>query len=206
MTELFERSFHDPRPRRLPHRTAAALAAAAMAAVLVGCSVIQRGTQSGDNPVELIQADHNSFTDTTKVRTALIPLVGGVEMYAGFRFLGRSMRDSPEEVYIVFQETSPTPRWHNPVGRALELVLDDSTRVRYDETQYLSDTLSGDSRITLKVVEWVWVTLPAPEFEQIASAEKVEGKLSRTTFDFDDRHRGALRALARRLKPDSTAP
>jgi hypothetical protein len=206
MIEQFERSFHDWSPRRARGWGVAILAAAALA-TLAACSAIQRvGSQSRDEPRELVQVDYNSFTDTTKVRTVLVPLVSGLEMYAGFRHPGRAMRESPREVYIVFQETSPAPRWGNPVGRALELVLDDSTRVRYDETAYLSDTLSGEGRLTFKVVEWVWVTLPAPEFQQIASAEKVEGKLSRTSFDFDARHRGALRALARRLEADSTAP
>jgi hypothetical protein len=205
MTELFDRSFHDRPAPRARSWGVAVLIAAAMT-TLAACSVIQRGSAPlGDQPLELVLVDYNSFTDTTKVRTALVPLASGLEMYAGFRYRGQSMRESPKEVYIVFQETSPAPRWENPVGRALELVLDDSTRVRYDETEYLSDTLSGEGRLTFKVVEWVWVTLPAPEFQQIAKAEKVEGKLSRTSFDFDDRHRGALRALSRRLEANSTA-
>jgi hypothetical protein len=206
MTEQLERSLNDRSPRRARSWRVAILATAAII-TLAGCTVMQRtGSRPGDDPAELVQVDYNSFTDTTKVRTALVPLVSGLEIYAGFRYAGQAMRESPKEVYIVFQETSPTPRWKNPVGRALELVLDDSTRVRYDETAYLSDTLSGEGRITFKVVEWVWVTLPATEFQQIASAGKVEGRLSRTNFDFDDRHRGALRALARRLEADSTAP
>ncbi|HJU65287.1 MAG TPA: hypothetical protein VJ596_06390 [Gemmatimonadaceae bacterium] len=208
MTEQFEHSFHPVRSVANRKQSLAMVAVVTIAAVLAGCSVVQGGggAQSGPDPVELVQVDYNSYTDTTKVRTVLLPVVADLEMYAGFRFLGQSIRESPKEVYLVFQETSPTPRWHNPVGRGLELVLNDSTRVRYDETHYLSDTLSGDSRITLKVVEWVWVTVPAPEYQQIAAAEKVEGRLSRTSFNFDERHRGALRALLRRMAADSTAP
>ncbi|MGH7718788.1 MAG: hypothetical protein ACREON_08095 [Gemmatimonadaceae bacterium] len=205
MTLLFKRTLDHGRGGS-PARTVAALAVVAWA--LGGCAGVSGTPAASSMPSspDLVHVDYNSFTDTTKVRTVLMPLTGDLQLYAGFRYPGEVMRQSPAEAYIVFQETSSSPRWRNPLGRSLELELNDSTQVSYEETEYLSDTLHGDNRLTLKVVEWVWVTIPAEAFRQIAEARRVEGKLSRTSFVLDERHTGALRALARRMVADSTTP
>ncbi|MFN2399965.1 MAG: hypothetical protein ABR543_15205 [Gemmatimonadaceae bacterium] len=153
---------------------------------------------AGSELSDLVTEQYDPATDTTRVRTTPMPVLGTLEIYAGFKYAGHDVPAEPS-VALVFQETSAAPIWENPIGRELVLVLDDTARVHVDRTFYRQDVIERGGPITLKVIEWVWVDLPPETFARISGAKKISGTIARTEFSLGQQHLTAFRELARRL-------
>lgn len=166
-----------------------------------------RRTQSrpaGSELSDLVTEQYDPATDTTRVRTTPMPVLGTLEIYAGFKHAGRVAPAEPS-VAVVFQEISAAPRWENPLGRELVVVLDDTARFSVERTFYRQDVIDRGGPITLKVIEWVWVDLPVETFIRLSRAKKVVGTIARTEFSLGQQHLTVFRELARRLPRSDSA-
>ena len=148
-----------------------------------------------------IRAEYDADTDTTWVRTPPMPLGGGLDLYASFRFPGDVLSRPPAEVRLVFQQMSAGPRWHSASGRTLVLWLDDTARVAVDSTSYQRDVRAGRGPVTARVMEWVWAGIPTDDFRRLAGASKIEGTIASTHFTLRPEQIATLRELARLLEP-----
>ncbi|HJR43199.1 MAG TPA: hypothetical protein VJ812_13995 [Gemmatimonadaceae bacterium] len=153
----------------------------------------------------LVTATYDSTADSTRVRSAVVPVRGALKMYAGYRFAGATPEDPPAAVYLVFQESSTAPTWQSPHGRVLELWINDRDKIRVDRTDYLRRTGYERGPLKVDITEWVWATLPADTFAKIAGATKVEGRLGTRYFRFGTEQLATLRELASSLPATSSA-
>jgi hypothetical protein len=187
-------------PGRVAVRRLGRPAVAAAAVVLVACAGIGRGARlAPSSSGDYVQTTYDPEADTTRVRTTPVRVAGNLEMYAGFSFAGETLTRTPQEVRLVFQETSTGLRWQDPRGRALFLVLDDTARITVEETEYRRHVLTGRGPVTAKVTEWVWATVPTETLQRIASASRAEGTLATTRFSLTPEHLAVLRQLLRQM-------
>ncbi|MDQ3699102.1 MAG: hypothetical protein M3373_13950 [Gemmatimonadota bacterium] len=186
-----------------PSARAAAVVVAIGAWFLGGACARGRAVGSGQSGVtergDLIEVEYDRNADSIFVRTVTIPLAGGLELYAGFAVRDAAVPEPAAVVNFVFQQVSAREQWSEAQGRSLTLVLDDTVRIAFAETEYRRHVLEGRGAVTLRVIEWIWVPIPATTFERLASAAKVEGTLDRTRFVLTSEHLAAMRELARRL-------
>lgn len=153
---------------------------------------------AGSELSDLVTEQYDPATDTTRVRTTPMPVLGSLEIYAGFKYAGQVAPAAPS-VALVFQETSAAPIWENPIGRGLTLILDDTARVSVERTFYRQDVIDRGGPVTLKVIEWVWADLSVDTFTRISRANKIVGTIARTDFSLGPKHITVFRELARRL-------
>lgn len=149
----------------------------------------------GSTLSSLVTVQYDSTADTTRVRTALVPVRGALKMYAGYRFAGTEPTQ-PEGVFLVFQEETTAPGWENPHNRTLELWVDDTTKIEVERTDYLRRAAYERGPLMMDITEWVWATLPPETFARLASAKKVEGRLGQRRFDLKKEQLETLRELA----------
>ncbi len=152
----------------------------------------------GSSFSSLVTVQYDSTADTTRVRTALVPVRGALKMYAGYRFAG-SEPTQPEGVFLVFQEATTVPGWENPHNRTLELWVDDTTKIEVERTDYLRRSGYERGPLMMDITEWVWATLPPDTFARLASAKKVEGRLGQRRFDLGKEQLETLHELAIRM-------
>ncbi|HEU4564747.1 MAG TPA: hypothetical protein VFS05_08870 [Gemmatimonadaceae bacterium] len=183
----------------------AAMAAAAVVAVVAGACASSGAGRSATSFRDLVTAEYDKSVDSTFLRTAILPLVGPLEVYASSGYPGSELQAPPERANLVFQETGAGPHWERPYGRSLTLVLDDTARVAFPETQYRKWVRESRGPMTLRVTEWVWVEMPAATLHRVAAAKKVSGTLDRTQFTFRPDHLAAIRELAKRMGPPPAA-
>jgi hypothetical protein len=153
----------------------------------------------------LVTATYDSSADSTRVRSAVVPVRGALKMYAGYRFAGATPGEAPAAVYLVFQESSTAPAWQRPHGRVLELWVNDKEKIRVERTDYLQRTGYERGPLKVDITEWVWATIPADTFARIAGATKVEGRLGTRYFSFGGEQLATLRELAASLPATSSA-
>jgi hypothetical protein len=187
-----------------PLSRAARLIVAALPLALAAACAQLSGMQESPRADGLLHAEYVPEVDSTYLRTAPVPVGGGLSAYAGFAFLGRELQpgEEPAEVSLVFEENSSSPQWERAEGRSLTLVLDDSTRLAFDRTEYRHHVAAGRGKLTTRVVEWVWVRMPVRDFRALAHARRAEGELHRTRVVLDDEALAAFRALVARMGGD----
>lgn len=183
----------------------AGMVAAAVVTVAAGACASSGGGRSVTSFRDLVTTEYDKSVDSTFLRTAIMPLTGPLEVYASSGYPGSEMEEPAERANLVFQETASGPHWERPYGRSLTLVLDDTARVSFPETQYRKWVREARGPMTLRVTEWVWVEMPTATLHRIAAAKKVSGRLDRTQFAFRPDHLAAVRELARRLGPPPAA-
>ena len=191
------------------NRSTAAVGAAAVLLLISGAAATA-AAQYTSRPTTsslsgLVTATYDSTADSTRVRSAVVPVRGALKMYAGYRFAGATPADAPGMVYLVFQESSTAPAWESPHGRTLELWVNDKDKVRIDRTEYMRRTGYERGPLKVDITEWVWATIPAETFAKIAGAKKVEGRLGTRYFAFGTKQLETLRELASSLPATSSA-
>ena len=190
------------------NRSTAAIGAAAVL-LLVSGAAATAAAQITSRPATsslsgLVTASYDSTADSTRVRSAVVPVRGDLKMYAGYRFAGAAPTEGPMLVYLVFQESSPAPTWESPHGRTLELWVNDKDKVRIERTEYMRRTGYERGPLKVDITEWVWATMPAETFAKIAGAKKVEGRLGTRYFEFGTQQLETLRELASSLPATSS--
>ena len=188
-------------PPRLASSARGLCAASAAILLAAACSqnhltvVDSRGSMLAD----LVHTRYSRTADSTRVRTENIPVAPELSLYAAYKYPGQHAASPPDSVAVVFEAQGVKAAWREPQGRALTLVLDDTARVTWPETQYRALAFDKVGPLTFGgYTEWVWVNVPRDVYERVASAHKVDGRLARVAFSLGDRQLAALRVLAQR--------
>lgn len=193
---------------RLP-TTRAACAGAAAILLAAACARQNRLTvvdSRGSMLADLVHARYSQAADSTRVRTEDIPVAPELSLYAAYKYPGQHAASPPESVAVVFEAQGVKAAWRDPQGRALTLVLDDTARVTWPETQYRALAYNKVGPLTFGgFTEWVWVNVPRDVYERLASARRIDGRLARVSFTLGQREMAPLRVLAQRMTAEGLA-
>ncbi len=175
-------------------------------AVLVAGTAMSAQLQIPDRPTRehagSVSISYDRFKDTTSAVLTGVRIGGALStLYLGGLIMGPGQDLSrAEQALLVFQQSNR--EWRYLQCHNVDFLIDGEPigALRTEHGGNVGTAgISQYSRVNVE--ERVLVYMSIEQLIRLATAEKIEGRLCQTEFNFNDRQRMAIRGLASRLKP-----
>lgn len=184
------------------------LTAVLIFAILAACGQTPQSSPSSKSKVQLpprgeyrhpykIDYKYDKFKDFSAMQLDDMIISKDLKLNAYFLYKGNDMKVTPPLVHLRF--LSKSTNWKYLDHSSLDLILNDNIRLNLGNLKHDGTVGSG------YVLEFMYADLPVETFLQIATAQKVEGKLFTTEFTLKPEQIEALKDLASRLSPEENA-